>query len=296
MSQQERFFEEFQTYLSGAVESPNLLLITGDFNIHVNDDNNPDHIRLRDLFSMYDLVQHVHVPTHKSGNTLDLIVTRANDELLLSNPVADYMISDHMFVCTDVNIPRPPLMESNITFRKLGNIDHDDFSADLKRVVNSLMCMDDVNQLAIDYNIQLRHVLDTHAPIRTKTIVARPCVPWFDHELKALKANRRKAEHRYRCCKTQESLMKFHEARNMYVNSLNTKRTYHLSHLVSEARGNTKNLFTLVNSLCDKMKSNPLPTHDSIESLTNVFAFLETKLMPSATILVTLKILMHLLW
>ena len=133
--------------------------------------------------------------------------------------------------------------------------------------------MDDVNQLATDYNIQLRHVLDTHAPIRTKTIVARPCVPWFDHELKALKANRRKAEHRYRCCKTQESLMKFHEARNIYVNSLNIKRTYHLSHLVSEARGNTKNLFTLVNSLCDKMKSNPLPTHDSIESLANVFAF-----------------------
>ena len=85
------FFEEFQTYLSGAVQSPYSLLITGDFNIHVNDDNNSDHIRLRNLFCMYDLVQHVHVPTHKSGNTLDLIVTRSNDELLLSDPVADYM-------------------------------------------------------------------------------------------------------------------------------------------------------------------------------------------------------------
>ena len=42
--------------------------------------------------------------------------------------------------------------------------------------------------------------------------------------------------------KTQESLLKFHEAKNVYVNSLKAKRITHLSNLVSESRGNYKKI------------------------------------------------------
>ena len=57
---------------------------------------------------------------------------------------------------------------------------------------------------------------------------------------KALKARRRKAEKTWRSNKTQETLLKFHEARNVYVNSLKAKITTRLSNLVSESRGNSK--------------------------------------------------------
>ena len=82
--------------------SSELLLITGDFNIHVDDPCNPDCVRFLDLLESMDLAQHVHVPTHKSGHTLDLIITRRADSLLSTDPMADYLFSDHFTVISDL--------------------------------------------------------------------------------------------------------------------------------------------------------------------------------------------------
>ena len=65
-------------------------------------DIDDDMIRMCDVLSMYDLTQ--------NGHTLDVIITLRNRELLLSNPVADYMVSEHVFVRYRVNMPRPSLV------------------------------------------------------------------------------------------------------------------------------------------------------------------------------------------
>ena len=70
------FFEEFQTYLSQAVQITHSLEIAGDFNINMDTDTDADKIRICDVLSMYDITQHVTVPTHVSGHTLDLIISR----------------------------------------------------------------------------------------------------------------------------------------------------------------------------------------------------------------------------
>ena len=66
--------------------SSELLLITGDFNIHVDDPCHPDCVRILDLFESMGLQQHVDVPTPKSGRTLDLIIMRRADSLLSTDP------------------------------------------------------------------------------------------------------------------------------------------------------------------------------------------------------------------
>ena len=91
------FFEEFQTYLTHAAHTPRSLLIVCDFNIHMDIDTDADTIRMCDILSMCDLTQHVSVPMHRSGHTLDLLITRSNRELLLNNSV----VSDHMFVLSE---------------------------------------------------------------------------------------------------------------------------------------------------------------------------------------------------
>ena len=234
-------------------------------------DTDVDAIRMCDVLSMYDLTQHVTVPTHISGHTLDLIITRYNRELLLSYPVSDYMVSDHMFVCYRVNMPRPPLETRTISYRKLKQIDNSAFSTDLKDITNTLLKITYINQLVGDYNRELRQLVDRHAPIKSKTIVVRPLVEWFDDELKSLKSQRRKAELIWRWDKNHETLLSFHRARNTYVNALNTKRTDHLSHLILEAKGDSKKLFALVNTLCSKKQSTPLPDDDSAVNLVNEF-------------------------
>ncbi len=52
------------------------VIICGDFNIHVNKPDDPNTMKFMDILSQFNLVQHINEPTHKLGNTLDLIITR----------------------------------------------------------------------------------------------------------------------------------------------------------------------------------------------------------------------------
>ena len=59
------FFEEFTGYLESVIMSSELLLITGDFNIHVDNPRDTDCLRFLGLLESMGLQQHVDVPNHK---------------------------------------------------------------------------------------------------------------------------------------------------------------------------------------------------------------------------------------
>ena len=75
------FFDEFSSYLEGIVMTPGILLITGDFNFHVECQSDNDAKCFTEILQTYGLHQHVLVPTHESGHTLDLIITRSNNDI-----------------------------------------------------------------------------------------------------------------------------------------------------------------------------------------------------------------------
>eukprot|EP00795_Rhopilema_esculentum_P012366 gene12366-3022_t len=52
------------------------LVIAGDLNIHVNDESNAEATQFNRILSTYNLTQLVQDPTHESGHTLDLVITR----------------------------------------------------------------------------------------------------------------------------------------------------------------------------------------------------------------------------
>ena len=80
------FIGEFADYLESVVMSSELLIISGDFNIHMDVSNNPDTIRFWDLLDSMGLVQHVKRPTHEKGHILDLIITRQCDNIVATEP------------------------------------------------------------------------------------------------------------------------------------------------------------------------------------------------------------------
>ena len=59
------------------------LVLTGDFNIHVNIGSDSDAVRFLDLLSSMGLQQHISFSTHISGNTLDLLISRTLDSNLI---------------------------------------------------------------------------------------------------------------------------------------------------------------------------------------------------------------------
>ena len=111
------FFCEFSDYLESVILCKEPLLITGDFNIHVDQPSATDTVRFTDLLDSFGLQQHVKVPTHVHGHTLDLIITRHSDNLICDQPCADQLFSDHFTVVCHVDMPRPPKVRQEITFR-----------------------------------------------------------------------------------------------------------------------------------------------------------------------------------
>ena len=82
------------TYNSCYILSPESLILTGDYNFHVDVEDDPDARAFLDLLTSMGLKQHVNVLTHVSDHTLDLMITREHDPVISSVPVADRYLSN----------------------------------------------------------------------------------------------------------------------------------------------------------------------------------------------------------
>ena len=123
------FLNEFPAYLESVVMSPEPLLITGDFNIHVNVPGDSDATRFQELLTSMGLKQHVDKPI--SGHTLDLIITRCSDSLLSAKPIADFLFYDYITVLCDLGLRKPPPKVKQVSSRKIKEIDREKLQADL---------------------------------------------------------------------------------------------------------------------------------------------------------------------
>ena len=56
--------------------------------------------RFTDLLSMFELTQHISVPTHSQGHTLDVVISKGLDMTIVGTP--DVGISDHLCIFFNV--------------------------------------------------------------------------------------------------------------------------------------------------------------------------------------------------
>ena len=70
---------EVTEYLETIMMSNEPLLISRDFNIHVDVPDDANAIKFWDLLESMALTQHVNTTTHRLGHTLDLIITRDSE-------------------------------------------------------------------------------------------------------------------------------------------------------------------------------------------------------------------------
>src|SRR5437899_5680938 len=77
------FQAEFSTLLEDLISSPSELIITGDFNFHVDDPNSSFGSSFHSFLDTFGLSQLVSFPTRTAGHTLDLLITRSSSTLFL---------------------------------------------------------------------------------------------------------------------------------------------------------------------------------------------------------------------
>ena len=112
---------------------------------------------------------------------------------------------------------KPLLLEKTISYRKLKSIDLHSFQSDLAATDLCRNPSEALEDLAKCYNSTLKVVLDEHAPLITRPIKERPCVPWFSEEIKTAKRERRKAEKRWRRTKLYTDLAAFRVKRKQQL-------------------------------------------------------------------------------
>lgn len=127
-----------------------------------------------------------------------------SDDLVHGVPLIDRYVSDHAIIMCWLSLCKHELSVKTITYRKLKSIDLNSFRSDLK---NSVLCqfqgtgdknIADLDAIVRDYNTILSTVLEGRAPLKTKTKVVRPTVPWYNDEIDCTRRLRRKAERKWR--------------------------------------------------------------------------------------------------
>ncbi len=76
--------------------------IAGDFNIHIDNAEIKTTKEIITVLNTFDLIQHVHGPTHNRGHTLDLLISRGLN--ISSIVIKDVALSDHFCIFFDILI------------------------------------------------------------------------------------------------------------------------------------------------------------------------------------------------
>ena len=160
------FSSEFTTLLETFISSPSEIIITGDFNFYVDDPQWPSATYFLDLLDAFGLSQLVSFPTHDSGHTLDLLITRTASTIFSDITFTCPSLSDHYAVLSSLAVPsysRSPRITKLI--RNIKKINTSLFSSD---ILSSSLFSSPAPTLSgylLQFSSILSNLLDKHAPL-----------------------------------------------------------------------------------------------------------------------------------
>ena len=148
-------------------------------------------------------------------------------------------------------------------------------AAFLADIASSMLCAsvhwDNIDALFDCFNETLTDILDKFAPLKTRTMINRPKVPWFNDDIKQLKRQRRRLEKRAVKTDLPGDWNNYHKVRNQYSAFLKSARVNYYSNLIDQCAGDSRKSFRLVNSLCREPLETALPKHTDATKLANKF-------------------------
>ena len=101
--------------------------------------------------------------------------------------ITDPGISDYHAIITSLGIQKPPNITKTIHYRKFKLTDIDKFITNLSSSKLTTNPPSSLGELIQVYNNTLTDTLDSHAPLRSKTVTVRPECKWFNNELSSTK-------------------------------------------------------------------------------------------------------------
>src|SRR5690349_14163302 len=125
------FISDFSSLLEDIASSPSDLIILGDFNIHLDSQDDHYSAAFSTTLEAFGLMQHISSPTHSSGQIIGLLITRDKTSMI-DIGVSEQSLSDHSEILCKLPVSVNSLFTRTAkTYRKLSSIDIVAFSADI---------------------------------------------------------------------------------------------------------------------------------------------------------------------
>ena len=109
--------------------------------------------------------------------------------------MSDPVIYDHSAVHCGLFIKKPDFERLEITYRKLRSIDRECFIKDIRKSeLANYNKFENVSALIDCYDSTLSGLPEQHAPAKKRVVTIRPAAPWYNDQIRAEKAKRRRLE------------------------------------------------------------------------------------------------------
>ncbi len=137
--------------------------IAGDFNIHIDNAEIKTTKEIITVLNTFDLIQHVHGPTHNRGHTLDLLISRGLN--ISSIVIKDVALSDHFCIFFDILIS--VTTESRSVSVRKRCINENTSVLFMKAIsLTPSISADSVDLLLDSFDSKVKNVIDDIAPIK----------------------------------------------------------------------------------------------------------------------------------
>ena len=253
-----QFLDAFHSLISRLNEHRRPVVITGDFNFHMDDATNQHANNFKDILQEFNLMNHVTCATHTAGHTLDLVITRMTSSVVM-NVTSNDIISDHLSVLFDFNLITPSTKQEKMR-RDINGIDIEAFKIDLQQ--SELCCStptsnEEIVQL---YNTTLQELIDVYAPVTRKTVSRRLQAPWYSDEIHQERQKRRQLTRVWKKSKTENHKLSMLNQRDLVRRKTEDAKLVYYAEAIAESIGDSKLLFRKLNELLNNRQTNPLPS------------------------------------
>ena len=243
--------------------------IIGDFNIHYGKADDHSFISFDQTLQSLGLVQLVRQPTHKSGNILDLVITRSKDSIQALE-IHDPDISDHSLITLQMLLAPTLMICQQIRVRPLKNLNVPVFQEDIQKEISVLDPTSTLTEMVDWYNRTTRDILNQHAPMKTITPKGDNCKNWYDDNIHEERKKRRKLERKFKKSGLEVERQMLQEQSERVVRLIKQKKTHFYNQKFRDA--NCKETFRLLNSLLTADRSRPLPSGFQDKDLAEKFS------------------------
>ena len=126
-----QFITKFAEWIPYITTQHKNTIVLGDFNFHVNDSMDVNASIFQDTMVATGVDKWVDFPTHRLGNTLDMVFTKCSSSITITSCTQGPLWSDHFTVEMSLNIPKLLLTCQKLQNLKIRSIDTNVFGKPL---------------------------------------------------------------------------------------------------------------------------------------------------------------------